>query len=209
MKDINDRVMFIHIPKTAGASITKALEHRFNWNACNPEKWKPLFHGMPAIRHDPLFLLETRNDLSNFFIFSVTRNPFARAYSLYKHYNTRIEARKFDFETFLSMILDRRGSYSEEHFLSLIPHFQYFMHYTQTFFVKKSNGQIGVDKLYKQENIGELESDFNISLPKINTSMYNSDEYNKAYTTKAIELVQTIYHEDFMNFGYSLEFKLQ
>lgn len=206
MKNINDKIMFIHIPKAAGSSITKTLDHRFNWNACSPEKWKPLIPGAAVIRHDPLFLLEKKNDLSEFYIFAVSRNPYTRVYSLYKHYSARSETIKMNFQSFLSMLLDKKHLYDESHFTSTIPHFRYFIHYTQSFFVKDSTNKIAVDKIYRQENIAELESDFQISLPKLNAPKYFPGEFKQSYTPKAIELVQQIYHEDFINFNYSLDF---
>ena len=70
-----------------------------------------------------------------------------------------------------------------------------------------SSGSMRINKVYNNENLVELETDFNISLPKLNVGSYNTEEYYKAYNQTNIDLVKHIYTEDFVNLGYSTDFK--
>ena len=77
--------------------------------------------------------------------------------------------------------------------------------YDQSFYIFE-DGKTEMDKIYKFENISELEKDMNITLPKINVGSYSKEEYYKDYTSYLIDRVRIIYARDFRNLGYSDEF---
>jgi hypothetical protein len=213
MIDQTKKLMFIHIPKTAGTSVLNVLEPKFNWNQLHPEKWVPLVKEHLGVRHDPLFLLEKINDLNDYYKFCVVRNPYLRAFSLYKHYMHRAgkenrHHRKVykNYVEFLKDILIIKDVYDPEVFFRQRPRFHEFMHQTQTFYIKNSKNEIGVDKIYHHEKIKQFESDFAVKLPILNARIYVAGEYYKENTVEAIDLVQKIYYEDFVNFNYSLNF---
>jgi hypothetical protein len=64
-----------------------------------------------------------------------------------------------------------------------------------------------LDKVYRFENLKELEKDFGFKLPFENKGSYTSDEYYQDYTNRLVNRVLDIYEKDFINFGYSTEFK--
>ena len=220
---IDKPIMFIHVPKTGGTSLRSLIKDNFSWTpwfkipdvlaAVRPEQ---VFAITTAPRHEPVSLLETKNDLSNFFVFGIVRSPYTRAYSLYKHLArfrgsiapqglTRIVFTNFvDFLTHVKANVD---VYDEKHFMRPRPYFEDYVTYTQTFFLTNSEGVITADKIYRFENLAELEADFELSLPNENKGGYTSEDYYEDYTPEAIELVKEIYAKDFENFNYSLDFE--
>ena len=64
-----------------------------------------------------------------------------------------------------------------------------------------------VNKLYKFENLTELEKDFGWSLGRYNVGQYNKELYIKDYTEEAVKITQELYEADFVNFEYSTNFK--
>lgn len=190
-------IMFVHVPKTGGTSINNVLRNRYTWN---------IPPGPPRPMHDPLFILEKFNDLTKFFVFAVVRNPFTRAYSYFKHYQKQNNS-DATFEQFLDHVRRRRQSVLEHYDADTIKRDKTpFIVYPQSFYLFDSKGEMSIDKLYRYENMIELEQDFDISLPKINTGNYSKEDYYKAYDQTAINLVRHIYLEDFVNFGYSTDF---
>ena len=207
--------MFIHVPKTGGTSVVNTLktESQFSWipwsDVEDPLKcWRA-----PAPKHEPLFMLEQKNNLSNFYVFSTVRNPYTRTYSLYQHLHRAKDSpleqvRKLCRMTFVEMlrwVKDDIDVLQEKHFTRPYPVFSDYISYTQSFFVT-STTQV-IDKLYRFENLAELEIDFGIDLPKRNAGKYTQDEYYASYTSEAIDLVKEIYEKDFTNFGYSFDFQ--
>lgn len=194
---IDKPILFIHVPKTGGTSITSVLKHKYTWKIPS---------GPPRPMHDPLFILEKYNDLSKFFVFAVVRNPFNRAYSYFKHYQKQNNSNA-NFEQFLDHVRRRRQSVLEHHDAGNIKRDKTpFIVYPQSFYLFDSKGEMSIDKLYRYENMIELEQDFEIRLPKINTGDYSKEDYYKAYDQTAINLVRHIYLEDFVNLGYSTDF---
>jgi hypothetical protein len=189
-----DKVLFIHVPKTCGISLTKVLEEKGldSWN----RQTTFFFH------HDPLFLMQENNVIDkDCFVFSIVRNPFTRAYSLYKHfikiikgYNIQGDDNLPSFEFFLNAIKTKQNIF-----------FTPIANTTQSYYLKNKDGNISLSKIYRFENLNELENDFKITLPRINVGNYTKDDYKNACTENAISMIQEIYHEDFINFNYSFD----
>jgi hypothetical protein len=192
-------ILFVHIPKTAGASIRHFLvqNNLDNWNRNH------IF-----THHDPIFLLEQNNHLSETFKFSVVRNPYTRAFSHYKHIQT-VKNIHISFNEFLNYVringnirLVNYSSNDQIKFNEQLP----LITYTQSFYLHGLNGEIGVDRVYKFEHINEFESDFNTTLSVLNKGSYDVNEYLSNYDKTNQNLVRLLYHNDFVNFNYSLHF---
>ena len=181
-------VLFVHIPKTGGTSIRHVLVSK------GMDKWRrdPKF-----IHHDSLINLEKSNDIpEDTYKFSVVRNPYTRNFSYYKHFKriNRIELSFYDF----AIILHDLKLFSRN---PMIP-------YTQSYYLVNSEGLISLDKIYKFENLSEFENDFGVKLPYLNRGGYSKDEYEHAYSDNRVKnFVKQKYLNDFINFGYSLEFE--
>jgi hypothetical protein len=184
---VPQKALFVHVPKTAGTSIERTLKlnEKCGW-----------VRDPSYLMHDPLFLLQKTNNITeDTFVFSVVRNPFTRTYSYYKHFkrNNQVE---LPFKDFLQIIRNRIPPTSRTPLIG----------YNQSFYLFGDDGLLGISKLYKYENLLELEYDFNIELGYSNIGNYSALEYLKDYGEEEKNLVRHICAEDFMNFGYSLEF---
>ena len=180
-----DSLLFVHIPKTAGSSISKILDDNKldNWT-----------RGYPR-HHDPYFYLKAKNNINDkVFSFSVVRNPYTRTYSCYRQFN---KANKTDvsFMTYLNNILEKKISKQTP-----------LLHLEQSFYVIGQDDKVQVTKLYKFEDLKELEKDLSWKIESINVGDYTKDMYNEAYTNIAKDIVKRLYEFDFSVFGYSMDF---
>ena len=180
-----NKVLYIHIPKTAGSSITKILQDN------NLDNWKREY----PRHHDPYFYMEKKNYIDDkVFSFSVVRNPYTRTYSSYHQYN-KSNNTNISFIEYLNNILQNKIS-------EISP----LLHLPMSWYIVDIQNNIQVTKIYKFENLKEFESDFNWNLPKYNVGNYNTDLYFNDYNNTTIDIVQTIYKNDFNLFGYSTSF---
>jgi hypothetical protein len=187
-KFVSSNPLFVHVPKTAGTSIENTL------NLQSSVYWKkePKY-----LNHDPLFLLQQLNHIPNdTYIFSVVRNPFTRAYSYYWHFK-RINGVELTFRDFLQIVRNRVPVTNKTPLVG----------FNQSYFLFGNDGLMGINKIYFFENLLELELDFDIQLQKMNVGDYSYERYYLDYGKDEQNLVRHIYAEDFMNFGYSLEFQ--
>lgn len=181
------RVIFVHVPKTAGVSIGAAL------------------FGVRS-RHAPWFEYRNRDSIRfhSYFKFGFVRNPWDRAVSGYFH----LKAKQFDWT---QPILDRypdfdsfvRGwltGWTASRFTSFLP---------QSYFLLNRREDLMVDLLGRFE---KLEHDFGVianqlgchaSLPTMNASEHQ--RYTEYYTPASRDIVGRIYARDIQIFGYRFE----
>ena len=177
-------VLFVHIPKTAGSSISKILDEN------NLDNWK---REWPR-HHDPYSYLKEANLIDDsVFSFAVVRNPYTRTYSCYKQYN-KTNQTNISFSEYLDNI--KQGKIS-----TISP----LLHIPQSFYVIDQDA-VQVDRLYRFENLRELEEELGWTLGFYNVGNYVVESYIEDYTDEAIEMVQDFYSSDFMNFAYSKDF---
>jgi hypothetical protein len=179
-----DSILFVHIPKTAGSSISKILydNNLDNWNRAWPR------------HHDPYSYLKEANSIDEtVFSFAVVRNPYTRTYSCYKQYN-KTNQTSISFAEYLDNI--KQGKISP-----ISP----LLHLPQSFYVMDEEN-VQVDRIYKFENLKELEEELGWTLGFYNVGNYVVESYIEDYTNEAIEMTQNFYSSDFANFGYSKDF---
>ena len=177
-------VLFVHIPKTAGSSISKILKEKDldNWI----REWPR--------HHDPYSYLKEANQIDkSVFSFAVVRNPYTRTYSCYKQYN-KTNQTDIPFAEYLDNI--KQGKIS-----TISP----LLHIPQSFYVMDQD-VVQVDRLYKFESLKELEEDLGWTLGFYNIGNYVVESYIEDYTDEAIEMVKDFYNSDFINFAYSKDF---
>lgn len=178
------QILFVHIPKTAGSSISKVLKDNNldNWNRAWPR------------HHDPYSYLKEANKIDeNVFSFSVVRNPYTRTYSCYKQFN-KVNKTDISFVKYLENI--RQNNISP-----ISP----LLHLPQSFYII-DNGSLQVNRLYRFENLKELENELGWTLGFYNLGNYVVESYMEDYTEKAIDMTQELYSSDFINFEYSKDF---
>ena len=179
-----DSILFVHIPKTAGSSISKILNEK------NLDNWK---REWPR-HHDPYSYLKEANLVDEkVFSFAVVRNPYTRTYSCYKQFN-KANQTNISFVEYLDNI--KQGKISP-----ISP----LLHLPQSFYIMDQNN-LQVERLYKFENLKELEDELGWTLGFYNVGNYVVESYIEDYTDEAIEMTENFYSSDFANFGYSKDF---
>ena len=187
------KTIFIHIPKTAGISLIKAI-----YGDVTLSGHRSLYFNRIA--------LNIQND--SYFSFSFVRNPFDRLYSTYiflkKGGVNQHDQRAFDnylskFKDFKDFVLHGLDDNLIYQIIHLIPQHEYLCDY---------NDNILVDFIGKFENLDDdiyllskkLKKD--IKLTHNNYNKYKYKHYRQVYTELMIEKVSKIYQKDLEIFGY-------
>jgi hypothetical protein len=226
---INDKTMYIHIPKTSGTNLRYVFAESANnvvdYDEVGKEKilstpakdlfWKgrdisdlkshPFLNlqeiDYSATKHAPLWVWQQTGDWNNHKVITIVRNPYTRAVSLYKEI-LRLFGNTVNQEmTFDEFLNSPAIQYTVDRF----PH----SHKTQQVdYLKDLNGDVKIDKFYK------IESDMagfarayklrGLNSKKHNSANYDRD-YSKIYDDFLIDWVRTTYADDFEAFGYSTE----
>ncbi len=175
-------VAFVHIPKTAGTSITKWLtEHKGNSNL-------EYFENHPSYND----LMKDRNDL---FTFTVVRNPYERVVSLY-HFIRNVIIPKFPNTPFLTM----NNIESENTFPSFndwvldLDNMKYPEHMWYTIFTSQSvwnNPNINLTIRYENldESFVEVQKYLNIPYPLPKFFVSGHTHYRDYYTDETRKLI--------------------
>ncbi len=205
------RFIFIHIPKTAGSSVTRALagfaeppvqawvhgllrQVGIHVNYFGPVQWKQFrTHSTAAVlkRHLP------EQVYSDFFKFAFVRNPWDRLVSSYyyllnnrMHHRHRRVCSLRDFEEYVNYEAWRNKM-------------------SQTAFLVQPDGRLIVDFVGRFETLRE---DFahvgrvlklDVSLPHINRTLHR--DYRSYYTDRTARLVAEYWREDIEMFGYTFD----
>ena len=177
--------LFIHVPKTGGTSINNVFQRN------NLKTWKTV----EDYDHDPLYILKQNNVIDDkTFIFSIVRNPYTRAFSYWKHFNIN-NAVNLSFMEFLLTIENKIQTDQTPWII-----------YDQTFFLYDK--EINITKLYKFENLKEIEKDFNIILSHDRKGIYNKN-IKDYFDLNIISKINNLYHRDFINFEYDKISKIE
>ena len=204
------RCIYIHIARTAGTSIERALGLFHDWRIENRTAMFGLIESADlrervsvsgflqhASAREVLALLPS--ECTNYFSFSFVRNPWDRMVSIFHHKDPHmvmhaaaagIDIQSLSFDQFL----DRARSITHVH---LLP---------QARFICDERGRCLVDFLGRFEC---LEQDFaavsaririNVKLSRHNRSAH--EEYRRYYNDERRRLVAELYREDIEAFGY-------
>jgi hypothetical protein len=225
LKETNKKkVLHIRIPKNGTHSINNILKEKKldNWNRTNFVDKKT--NVKYIFDHDPFYTLKNNNTLlDDVFIFSVSRNPYTRFFSQYKHlvnsYSVYFNRTFFDFyadvknkkihpiytEPQVKWLSKKEGNTIPEKIL-YNDVFNVYFKYTDNL-NNKTIIDKRINKFYKIENIKEFEDDFQISLQYRNVSNYSLIEYKKSFTEEIKKFIIDYYKEDFENFGYDFDFE--
>lgn len=200
--------IFIHIPKTAGTSVTRALGP---W-CLKPRRtqWRRLLSHLPVRETPPNAFLRQHDKASwvkhklpaeiydNAYKFAVVRNPFELAVSTYyfrrDHLSDRrrIRARVLDFKTFLRY-LERKNR---------------LVRVDQTSWISDRHGNLIIDEILRFETLAEqfnalaerLGLPGEVKLPRINVNA--PYDYRAVYDDEAESIVRRLYSRDLERFGY-------
>ena len=195
--DKDNKLIFVHIPKTAGNSIKYALS-------------------LKGDNHRTLSSIvdEENINIQEYFTFTFVRNPYSRLVSAYNFiknggYNGNnkwdIKVRdtyikNLSFKDFvLENCYNKKNQIKCNHFIGAV-HFL-----PQTYFIDTK-----IDFIGKVEN---LQKDFDIvcdrvGIPHLTLKHKNIGEkanYLDYYDNELIEIVKSLYHDDFKKFNYKFE----
>lgn len=173
--------LFIHIPKNAGTSVLRTLKD------------------IETTHHEPWW----RFNIKDYYSFAIVRNPWDRVVSTYEYCIMDESTHHYMNSPY--------GRYNKDYhllkrktFKQCLKHVEWnFVRYIgwqpQHFFICDKNN-IKVNKIYRFENLSELEKDFNIKLPHLNMSKHIN--YKNYYDDKLKNLVYKLYKEDIDLFKY-------
>jgi hypothetical protein len=212
------KFIFIHIPKNAGTTINTLLSHYTYWidvelgGTVHGEALAPLYLKRFGIgkhtRANQVRNLVGERIWENYFKFAFVRNPYARAFSVYRflkqwrNWEGSAAMAKFaTFEDFLLSDMFKNNPGPDSIFLP------------QHTWIEDINGNSLLDFIGSVEKIGRslnviadrigIKLDSN-SVPVKNDSG-DPDEFRRSYSAAAIDIVRQRYKRDFFLFGYSTD----
>ncbi|GBE53085.1 sulfotransferase family protein [bacterium BMS3Bbin14] len=208
-KDSKKKILFIHVPKCAGVSITQALEKKISIKRMGPH-----------CRCRDIFSPQGRLSREDYFTFTFVRNPWERLVSTFfyilKGGRAEIDARRRDLYLkkykgdFRSFVLDIENWINIRESDSIYPH-QFIPHFRpQHEFVCDENGKSMVDFVGRVEDI---KNDFKrlcaalsvdgVHLSKTNRSSHG--RYHRYYDEQTREIVAQYYSRDIELFSYQFQ----
>lgn len=214
----NYNFIFVHIPKTAGLSVTDAFgkygrpRGRSLWRSISrrlPVTEKP---GRAHFRvHEPASTMIskiTRPVFDRFFTFSVVRNPFDHAVSHYEYMkqfrikSTAEKVAKMSFQEYLEY--RSKPPFWNDTIFARMP--------AQCYYLTDKNGNIVVDRLVYFENLNseltQLAGDLKLpdfQLRHVNKTKADRKAFHTYYNDQTASLVRKIYAPDFDALGYSMD----
>ena len=191
---IDNKCIFVHIPKVAGVSVGYSLFQRHTGNHTSISEYQMVF---------------SQKEFKRFFKFTFVRNPWDRLLSAYlfligggRNQGDKKWADQHlsDFKSFDDFVLN----WVSQENVNLGVHFK-----PQYLFVTNPGSmKLLVDFVGKFEN---LETDYQVVKKKLgfgddlkfeNKTKGKSDDYQKHYSPKTQEIVANVYKEDIALFGY-------
>ena len=188
-----DKIIFIHIPKTAGASTNETLN---NVDA--------LYDGTGFTHKSAKDVIS--DTMKNIPSMAIVRNPYDRLYSIYSFYS-KIGNDIPESMTFEDFIL----SY-EEKFMGVLQENGHPHAFNQCFDYISNNSKLIVSDIIHFENLehefGEFCKKYSISaslLHKNKNPKKNTFNKSSLYTKEMREIVERCFKDDMIQFGYSYE----
>jgi hypothetical protein len=220
------KCIYIHIPKCAGTSVEKALghldghvgregqDHRIIRNLEKPSLNKYVFSSMVNLKlfvKNLMFLYSYKVDnpnnknvvgkqqYENYFKFTIVRNPWSRAVSVYKnilrddlHKNNYGVPQDISFQDFLKMNLGKN------------------MLRPQTFWLKDYAGKISLDYVGKFEDLNTVFDEIKKKIDANDIEFLHKlkstvDDYRDYYDEESKKLITDFFEEEILLFKYSFD----
>lgn len=179
-------VLFIHVPKAAGMSITTSLYKKEIGHLKNKNYQKNSIKTLSVVRNPYDRLVS-----AYFFLKQGGMNKYKADGVMSDYINNNFK----DFDSFVRFYIshERFGEYP--HFLS------------QVSFLKNRKGKIDIDYIAKLESlesdINEFCNKYNENIELMHINMSERKSYDEYYTEELKEIVYEKYKEDFELLGYS------
>jgi hypothetical protein len=203
-----NKVIFFHLPKNAGTSISNLLlkneSYYFSWVTLSKilrrfskkdnfffDNFQKKIHFFRS--HETVKSIQNKISskiFDNYFKFAIVRNPYSRFVSRYNYTKLVTKNKNIKFSEFVKEYVE----------LEMITDKQYK-------FLLNNNGDIGVNKILKFENISkdinEIANRISVNpnkLYKMNVSTH--DNYKEYYDTETKNIVENFCKEDLNFFNY-------
>lgn len=202
------RFVFLHNPKTAGVSLRTILQPLDDsggvfWD----HEFRPELERIVDKAHLSLSELrvypEAASRLATHFVFGFVRNPYDRTLSAYRHHCRAHQRPTDDFEEFLGRLTPAaiRFDWRLVHF-SPQHRFFYEGDKCRADFIGRHE-RLAVDFRYLARRLG-LEGELGRENASDDVPPTDSMAYLDQYTPRAVLLVNDLYAEDFLLFGYDM-----
>jgi hypothetical protein len=214
--DYDNKAVFIHIPKTAGISVTACLKYtvgssvksersELSYSLLDPPQNLPDLSSLTHItEHSGINDIlaggfSNIKDINQYFVFTVIRNPWGQLLSYYNFFK-KMQFKGFEditFETFIKLL--KTHEYPSP------------SHYG---FIYDSKGYKRVDEIiYLEDFDNQWKQKVHKNLPmypeRVNSLLNNSQkpfyDYRDAYTEEMIDIVSEVRKKDIEIFGYTFE----
>ena len=211
--DYDNKAVFIHIPKTAGISVTACLKHTVG-SSVKSERSKHSYSLTSIPKNLPELTNITEHsgindilaggfpnikDINQYFVFTIIRNPWGQLLSYYNFFK-KMQFKGFEditFETFIKSL--KTHEYPSP------------SHYG---FIYDSKGHKRVDEIiYLEDFDNQWKQKVHKNLPmypeRVNSLLNNSQkpfyDYRDAYTEEMVDIVSEVRKKDIEIFGYTFE----
>lgn len=205
------KIIFVHIPKTAGTTLTFSLLpvsnlYRQITAMMNLPKNVQEQYGLTfALKHAPALQIQKQigdQKWSQYYKFAVIRNPWDRTVSAY-HWIQRHNKKFKDlsFREYINFIPENSNNRNHPLYRQLR---------TQSSFIK-SNNNIIIDELFQFEKLQEcfrtLNSKFGIERKRNESYKLarNRKPYQEYYTKRMSDIIEEFYQDDIQLFDYKFE----
>jgi hypothetical protein len=187
------KLIFVHIPKTAGTSIEKMIEIRNN----KLDLWST---SIPILQHlvpKDLKKYIDDNKWNTYYKFTVVRNPFDRLVSDYKWMLTQnLFKKKQTFNEFVKLVENvviNNQYHNHELYDHFKPQYLYFEDIEYDYICK-------FETLVEDIKVIQKASNNNNKLPYLNKTKH--DNYKIYYNTETKNIVEKLYYKDLEKFNY-------
>lgn len=188
----NDKFAYIHIPRTAGITIKDAIQSRYD-DAVKP--YEEDIGGRLRMYQPYWYWEELIPDLNNRWVFSTVRNPYKRAVSLWKYTTQDMQ----DYANYFKGVSFK--NFWDLNIKDLAPLLRYNIRSTQCEFLSSIEGDLVPNIFRIEDQLNAIEKKLEINITKkLNVS--KSYNYKTYYNKDSLDLINDIFEEDFLQFGY-------
>jgi hypothetical protein len=213
------KYVHIHIPKTAGSSISAAIpgKHRDIVGKVDSTYYKdPLLYWLTPLQHwkyrdVETYLWEEGEDITDYFTFTFVRNPWARAVSHY-FYALQVNPGEGRTKAGVYQIIEKECPTFRDFCIKAQNHSltKVYGGDQQLNFIQNSKGTVAIDFIGKVENIDQ---DWKAICKKTNIwpgnlQVKNSskhEHYTQYYDEETKEIIRKLFQADIEYFNYKFE----
>ena len=206
------RILFIHIPKTAGTYLRKNLKESFEteWDEPSDPKHVPLADLYRRCKEEGV-------DTSKLYTISLVRNPWSKLYSTWKFFG-QLQYKEYfsgdididkDFNKWLKWTYS--NNYDRSKTRKGLNLWRYVFNNQLNWFKSSDNEDYKVDKIIKMEDLDEeiVPLAREIGMKRVFKGRENAQRYDIPYTQvynqESIDLVAKYFADDIKTFDYNYQ----